>query len=373
MRKTFKKLHLWLSLPFGLIISVLCFSGAALVFEKEISEAAQQPLYFVKEAGSSTLSMDELAERVTATLPDSITVTGLTAFADPQRTWQATLSQPRRASVYINPYTGEITGRYERAPFFAFMFRLHRWLLDTIKPDGGMFWGKMIVGVSTLAFVFVLLSGLFVWIPRNRKALRNRLRVERQKGRRRLWYDLHVSVGIYIFLFLLMMSLTGLTWSFDWYRTGLYKIFGVEAPTGGGHGGSLGKGEGGGERRKEGGDASRLPFAHWQNVYNQLAAANSAYHQITVGQGVASVTFDRWGNRRAADQYKYDSHTGEFTGVVLYRDAAKANKIFGWIYSLHVGSFGGTITRIIWFFAALVGASLPLTGYYLWMKRKRWV
>ena len=42
----------------------------------------------------------------------------------------------------------------------------------------------------------------------------------------------------------------------------------------------------------------------------------------------------------------------------------------GWIYSIHVGSWGGYLTRILAFLAALLGASLPLTGYYLWIKRK---
>ena len=62
-------------------------------------------------------------------------------------------------------YTGEIKGKYERAPFFTTMFRLHRWLLDSMTPDGGIFWGKMIVGTATLMFVFVLISGIVIWWP----------------------------------------------------------------------------------------------------------------------------------------------------------------------------------------------------------------
>ena len=38
MKKAFRKIHLWLSVPFGLIITVICFSGAALVFEDEVME-----------------------------------------------------------------------------------------------------------------------------------------------------------------------------------------------------------------------------------------------------------------------------------------------------------------------------------------------
>ena len=49
--------------------------------------------------------------------------------------------------------------------------------------------------------------------------------------------DLHVAGGMYALFFLLAMALTGLTWSFGWYRTGFYKVFGVEVQQGGTHSG----------------------------------------------------------------------------------------------------------------------------------------
>ena len=47
MRKLFRNIHLWLSLPLGLIISVICLSGASLVFERDITQALQRKLYNV--------------------------------------------------------------------------------------------------------------------------------------------------------------------------------------------------------------------------------------------------------------------------------------------------------------------------------------
>ena len=82
----------------------------------------------------------------------------------------------------MDQYTGEIKGKYERPAFFVTMFRLHRWLLDSMKADGGVFWGKMIVGVSTLLFVVVLISGIVIWWPRTRKALKNSLRISVGRG-----------------------------------------------------------------------------------------------------------------------------------------------------------------------------------------------
>ena len=377
MRKIFRNIHLWLSVPFGILITLICFSGAALVFEKEVMELCHRELYFVKKVEAAPLPMEQLMTKVAATLPDSVSVTGVNISSDPERAYQVTLSKPRRASMYVDQYTGEITGKYERAPFFNFMFRMHRWLLDSMKQDGGIFWGKMIVGTSTLMFVFVLISGVVVWWPRTRKALKNSLKIVANKGWRRFWYDLHVAGGMYALVFLLAMALTGLTWSFQWYRTSFYKTFGVEVQPSMGHGNAAanatakgGKRDGKPEGREGRGAHRYSPYTNWQQVYEQLAEANPDYKQISVSDGSASVAVPRFGNQRGTDRYKFNPRNGEITETTLYKDLDNSGKIRGWIYSVHVGSWGGMLTRILTFVAALIGASLPLTGYYLWIRKK---
>lgn len=377
MRKIFRNIHLWLSVPFGILITLICFSGAALVFEKEVMELCHRELYFVKKVEAAPLPMEQLMTKVAATLPDSVSVTGVNISSDPERAYQVTLSKPRRASMYVDQYTGEITGKYERAPFFNFMFRMHRWLLDSMKQDGGIFWGKMIVGTSTLMFVFVLISGVVIWWPRTRKALKNSLKIVANKGWRRFWYDLHVAGGMYALVFLLAMALTGLTWSFQWYRTGFYKTFGVEVQPSMGHGNAAanatakgGKRDGKPEGREGRGAHRYSPYTNWQQVYEQLAEANPDYKQISVSDGSASVAVPRFGNQRGTDRYKFNPRNGEITETTLYKDLDNSGKIRGWIYSVHVGSWGGMLTRILTFIAALIGASLPLTGYYLWIRKK---
>ena len=377
MRKIFRNIHLWLSVPFGILITLICFSGAALVFEKEVMELCHRELYFVKKVEAAPLPMEQLMTKVAATLPDSVSVTGVNISSDPERAYQVTLSKPRRATMYVDQYTGEITGKYERAPFFNFMFRMHRWLLDSMKQDGGIFWGKMIVGTSTLMFVFVLISGVVVWWPRTRKALKNSLKIVANKGWRRFWYDLHVAGGMYALVFLLAMALTGLTWSFQWYRTGFYKTFGVEVQPSMGHGNAAanatakgGKRDGKPEGREGRGAHRYSPYTNWQQVYEQLAEANPDYKQISVSDGSASVAVPRFGNQRGTDRYKFNPRNGEITETTLYKDLDNSGKIRGWIYSVHVGSWGGMLTRILTFVAALIGASLPLTGYYLWIRKK---
>lgn len=396
MKKIFRKIHLWLSVPFGLIITLVCFSGAMLVFENEANEWFRRDLYYVETVKGSPLPMDKLLEKVATTLPDSVAVTGVSISSDPGRAYQVSLSKPRRASLYVDQYTGEVKGKSERSGFFMFMFRMHRWLLDSMNPGNeGIFWGKMIVGVSTLLLVFVLISGIVIWWPRTRKALKNSLKITATKGWRRFWYDLHVAGGMYALIFLLAMALTGLTWSFPWYRTAFYKVFGVEVQqrAAQGHeqksdaqkrdtklaahrekkreGNDVRKGER--SRRPENNHSDMYlvtsPFVYWQEIYDKLRRQNPEYKQISISSGTASVSFNRFGNQRASDRYSFNTDNGEFTETSLYQHQDKSGKIRGWIYSVHVGNWGGMFTRILTFIAALLGAALPLTGYYLWIKR----
>lgn len=396
MKKIFRKIHLWLSVPFGLIITLVCFSGAMLVFENEVNEWFRRDLYYVETVKESPLPMDKLLEKVATTLPDSVAVTGVSISSDPGRAYQVSLSKPRRASLYVDQYTGEVKGKSERSGFFMFMFRMHRWLLDSMNPGNeGIFWGKMIVGVSTLLLVFVLISGIVIWWPRTRKALKNSLKITATKGWKRFWYDLHVAGGMYALIFLLAMALTGLTWSFPWYRTAFYKVFGVEVQqrAAQGHeqksdaqkrdtklaahrekkreGNEVRKGER--SRRPENNHSDMYsvtsPFVYWQEIYDKLGRQNPEYKQISISSGTASVSFNRFGNQRASDRYSFNTDNGEFTETSLYQHQDKSGKIRGWIYSVHVGNWGGMFTRILTFIAALLGAALPLTGYYLWIKR----
>ena len=391
--KIFRKIHLWLSVPFGIIITLICFSGAMLIFEPEITRSVKSDVYYVSSSEGEPLPLGELMETIKASLPDSVSITGVTVFSDKDRTYQVNLSKPRRASLFIDQYSGQITGKYERIGFFSTMFKLHRWLLDGANPHGdGLKVGKLLVGISTLIFVIALITGVVIWWPRARKNFRRSMTISFKDGWHGLWKSLHVAGGMYALVFVLAMSLTGLTWSFNWYRTAFYAVCGVEhtprnfaASTNEKSServnGSEGRGNhrGGrqgehGERRREHGEGRgegrrhHSEFGRWQQVYDELKAQNPDAPQITIGAETASVALGVTGNGRAADKYEFNRRSGEITPVTKYADSVPADKLRGWIYSIHTGSWGGILTRILWLLGALLGASLPLTGYYIWIK-----
>lgn len=450
MRNFFRKFHLWVSVPFGIVITITCFTGALLVFEKEITALCVGDITVVTPVGEP-LPVSVIADKVDATLPADVDVKGVVVSSSPDEAYRVNLSKPKKAAVYVNQYTGEVIGKDERLPFFRTVFRLHRWLMDSNPGEGKLFWGKIIVGASTLAFVVILLTGLVIWWPRNRKMLGNRLQIALKKGKNRFWYDLHVAGGFYAMLMLLVMALTGLTWSFEWYRNGAYSLFGAgeaketavverKAPTrvetpvcpGSCRDCTLPVCVNSAENKNTAVESGRAAgwnvdavtaatnvtdtkyvdaepalsvaeidgvtaatvvdaqsgatvvtdgnsgatsfvaateFDSWQRAYENVAAIVPHFETITVSAGTVSVKVSKYGNMRAADKYMFDEESGAITSVELYKDSARKGKLSGWFYALHTGSWGGLLTRVLYFLAALFGATLPLTGYYLWIKR----
>ena len=383
MKKIFAKIHLWLSVPLGLVITVVCLSGAVLVFEGEITRALHPELYRVAvPANVRPLRPSQLADRIRGQMPDSLHLVSLQLSARSDEPCMAAFRETGRRQLSVDPYTGAVNGWAESPAFFGTVRKLHRWLLDPPPSKGEKSIGNAIVGVSTLALVVILVSGLILWIPRSRKALRNRLKVSCSDGRR-FWHDCHVSLGFYATLLLLVMALTGLTWSFGWYRTAAYALFGgtpqtavAQEPTAR-KADSGGRNERGrsGERtagREHGGpqaetEARPFDYAVWDEVLGQLTAHCTACKTIVLTQTEAQVA--RQSAMRRIDRVTFDPRNGRLAEITRYEETPRQQRLRGWFYAFHTGTWGGIWTKILYFLAALTGASLPLTGYWLWWRR----
>lgn len=357
MRKFLRKLHLWLAIPVGIVITVICLSGASLVFEQEILESCRAELYFVKTIGEKTLSPSELIPRIERQLPDTLRVNSLQYPGDADRTLCAGIAGQRHLLFFVDPYTGEVKGQNNPGEgFFAAMRKLHRRLMGTFNPGGQPASpGRQIVGVCTLTLVLILLSGLVIWIPRTLKTLRHRLSIKLNKGWRRFWWDMHVSLGAYLLAGLLVLALTGLTWSYGWYRTAFYQLLGAQTEQA--------------SRTASPKERVVADYLVWDKAFEQVSGKFPNARKITIRNGSISVLDGRTGNMRASDKFGFDLRTGDLTSENLYTNQSRQNKVSGWVYTLHVGGWGGLFSKIITFLVALLGGTLPITGYYLWIRR----
>mgnify|MGYP003599812228 FL=1 len=132
-------------------------------------------------------------------------------------------------------------------------------------------------------------------------------------------------------------------WSFDWYRNGVYKLFGAKTQQEQ-HGGGDRKGEKRKDREKKEKDNKeerKHNFAMWQKVADDLIAQNPDFEYVRAQNGSAAVHQKNASTSRATDKYEFDKKTGEITSIELYKNQQLSAKIPGWQYDLHVGNYWG--------------------------------
>lgn len=331
-----RKIHIWLSIPSGVVIFIICLTGAILVFEREILELLHHDRYFVEQTDRPTIALDSLVAHVNGQL-ESDTVTALKIYGNNNRTIQASLSSASKSYVYINPYTAEITGFHNaREGFFHAVMTLHRWLM---LP--GRTVGRVIVGISTIFMIIILVTGLARWF-RNR-----RFTIRRKANLKRKIYDWHRVPGFYAAPILMLCALTGLMWSFSWYRSGVASLFSIETTV---------------QQKKK---SITTDDSVWQRAFN---AVTGDYNSILIEKnGNVALLPTNAIHERATNLFS--TRDGSLTPISYYGETRNQSYMMGWAYILHTGKWGGLPIKLLTFFAALVGAMLPVTGYLF---RHRW-
>jgi uncharacterized iron-regulated membrane protein len=372
MKLFFRRIHLYLGLTAGIVISITCLTGAALVFEKELQSVIYPERYYVKPQ-EVTVPLSELVTSLRRHVPEA-KVAGIKIYKDPKRSVEISFTEedqkphtaaaskkpqagagPASNQAFMNPYTGNLISLYtHRNSFFYTIFSLHRWLL---AGDAG----KLIVGVSTSIFLFILITGFVLWWPEKKKKLKQRLRVKFGAGWKRLLHDLHITLGFYSAIFLFLFAFTGLAWSFEWFNNSIYWVTrsdnkrseppasvyaGTSTPV----------------------DLDRI-FSSVKQTVREVQYYAVALPRDSSASFAVTVLSENPVHEKASDQYYFDQYTGNLIGTNLYRDRNPGQKTRSIFYSIHVGSIAGLPGRIVAFGACILGFTFPVTGVILWLNR----
>lgn len=398
-KKTFFQIHWFLGITAGLVLSIMGVTGAIYSYEQQILKWINTDSYTVQAQSGPKLSPAELYQHFKQQNPEmQINSVSLDASPTGSSTVNIAKEGARRGyNMMVNPYTAEVLPEIKGREFFQFIQQLHRYL--TMGPVG-----KQITGACALMLVFFVLSGLYLRWPK-RHSVKQWLAVKPQlKGRNFIW-DLHAVVGTWVVIFYLILACTGLYWSYDWWRNGMFKVLGVERPQPemqqgqGGRGGaeqgrSAGesRGEGAGERgprsegqrenrgegRERGVDDTLLLTAlnkSWAGFQNEF---NDKYSTVTFnipkkadGELKLSFTDVEVQHERARNNATYNYQDAAFTLVEMYEDKKLNEKIMSSMLPVHRGSFFGPIYQ---FFAMVASLLMPLffiTGWMLYLKRRK--
>ncbi|MGE0042837.1 MAG: PepSY-associated TM helix domain-containing protein [Vicinamibacterales bacterium] len=201
MRRRLRLLHLAVALVAGLFVVTLGVTGAVMAFEQELAHALDHGLWHV-EPGPAPMTLGAIAASVGAAYPGR-PVSRFDVSEQPDLAYRVAL--PDRL-LYVDQYTGRIIGEGEQAPpLLTWVHQLHLRLAWMSHPAAG----KAIVSWMSVALLFLLASGLYLWWPLKRFS------VAWRASRRRRWLDVHASTGIAVFVFLLVAGLSGAAIGFD--------------------------------------------------------------------------------------------------------------------------------------------------------------
>lgn len=375
VKKAIGKIHLFLGLASGLVVFMVSITGCLYVFEKEI-RVLTEPWQFSKPSVEPPLAPGQLKAFVGEYLEkkhrlQASEILGATYYRPGKSAVVPYYNADKEyTQVYVNPQTGEILAdKVLSKNFFRIVLMGHYylWLPPAV--------GKPVVASATLIFVVMLISGLILWWPKNKKARRQRLwfRWKSITNWRRKNYDLHNILGFYVFVLALLVALTGLVWGFQWFAQSVYWA------TSGGK--SLP------ERSTPISDttAVRSVLAQspedilWEKMYlgepAKYASFNISFPKSNVDAiRVITNTEDGTYYRRYFqffDRYSLKPLQGGGIPGLAFEKSAFADKLHRMNYDIHVGAILGLPGKILAFLASLTCASLPVTGFMVWWGRRK--
>ena len=204
--------------------------------------------------------------------------------------------------------------------------------------------------------------------PRKRKHRHQRFRIKWNGKWRRKNYDLHSVMGFYVLSLALILSLTGLVWGFQWFANGVYTAAGGEK--------SLVYTEPLSDTTRHSSSAHPAIDVIYQRMTREYPAARSIeVHIPEVQHAIAANANPEEGTYWKIDYRYFDQHTLEEIPVDhiygRYPEAKAAEKLLRMNYDVHTGAILGLPGKILAFLASLVCASLPVTGFYIWMGRRK--
>lgn len=357
-KKWVRKIHLWLGLASGFIVFIVAITGCIFVFHDEIRDLTQDWRKITPQDQNFVLP-SILQQKVKERYPGADV--SMVVYQNSERPAHIfTIVDGTPYNIYFNPYSGQLLHMQNlNRDFFLIVEEIHMYLLLPEKI------GRQVVGVSTIIFVFLIMSGLFLWWPKKKKNLPKNLRIRWNARWRRVNYDWHKVTGTYISLLALVIALAGLGFSYEWMHEAFY-VFG-----------NLGKDYPEDHVSPEIGEtedpaaADPVDLAFMKTV--ELMPKSGMYFTWEQGEEASIVTgaypealeFDHQSN------FYFHPQTGELLRTHYYADKSTGLKLQEMNYGLHTGQYFGLPGKILAFLVSLFVAGLPVSGFMIWWGRKK--
>ena len=383
-KKTFFQIHWFLGITAGLILSLMGVTGAIYSYEQQILKLINKDSYVVQVQEKPKLTPTEIFQTFNKADPE-LKINSITISSDASASSTINVAKEgsrRGVNIFINPYTAEKLPEIKGQQFFQFIQQLHRNL--TVGPVG-----KQITGACTLILIFFVLSGLYLRWPKKHSVKQWFAIKPKLKGRNFIW-DLHAVVGTWVVIFYLLLACTGLYWSYDWWRSGMFKVLGVERPMPQMQANpqpekikkseSQSSSQDSTQDKKQDEDLNpeQIQLALTQSWTGFNQNINREYSTLTLNipkrpNGELELSFFDVvpQHERARNSAVYDYKSNQLKDIKLYDDKKLNEKIMSSMLPVHRGSFFGPVYQ---FFAMVASLLMPLffvTGWMLYLKRRK--
>lgn len=349
--------HLSLGIAVGLVLAVLALTGALLTYELQITRIAETRM-FARQADGPPMSAAALAQAA-LTQSDGKAVS-LTFAHDPDAPVVA--STGRNAQIFLDPVSATVLGSGVAGlrGFFDTVESLHRWFgLQDASRD----MARTVIGAANLAFLFLVLSGLWLWVPRKLTWRMLRANLMLRQGlptARARDYNWHHVFGIWALLPLVLIVGSGVTLSYPWARDAVYAAAGVEGAAG---------------RAAPAAGPFTAPAA-LNGAYDAARAIDPAWHRITLGLPAPDApsimaTVDAGSGRQATREtaVTFDVASGTVAEAKSWSDQPPSRQLGAFLRFGHTGEFFGVIGQTVAGLASLATLVMIYTGFALAWRR----
>ena len=382
------QLHSIAGLVLALFLSVIALSGAVLSFEDEIQAALNAGGSRVEAHTAPRLQPDDLIARLQAD-GDARKISAMTIARDPSAAVHIRFARSddasRPSSLYLDPYDGRVLGHPVGEEFFATVRKLHRWLL---LPGDAKGWGRPIGGIIAIGLIAMLITGLVLRWPHRAGSVKVWLKPNVRLRGRGLHRSLHAVLGTWAMLIYLVMVLTGLWWSFDWYKDGAIWLL-SRAPAAAEPMPAKAQGKGQDKAaetkapRGPGGmaaqpdskrDAATLPLDRVWSSFQQDQGERFVIARLTLPAGGSVVRVRSWitdSMDGVRDEFRIDALSGKIVSADLYAAKPLGDRILARVLDIHRGSILGWPGRLGFMLAALLMPLFAVTGLLLYLSRRR--
>ncbi|UWU93237.1 PepSY domain-containing protein [Bradyrhizobium sp. CB1015] len=367
------QVHSIAGLVLALLLAMIALTGAIMSFEDEILDHLNAGIMHVAPREMPALMPDELVERLKAG-QDISQVSAVLLSSDPAAAVRVRFARDEQGarpnSLYVDPYDARVLGAPRGEEFFATVRKLHRWLLISGDARG---WGRQITGVAALGLIVMLVSGLVLRWPRRARSLKMWLKPNLDLSGRGLHRSLHAVIGTWALPVYLVMTLTGLWYSFDWYKDGVVWLLSrpeVSAAK------MQPKMSAKAPRAARSEPAQPIGFDLAWTTFRREEGGRFARALLTLppSPGTA-IRIRSWGKDSTLDttrdEFRIDAVTGQVASAERYADKSFGEKIIANVLDIHRGAVLGWPGKLAFMIAAALMPLFSVTGILLYLSRRK--